>query len=680
MKRHVILFLSLIASSTLIASCGGSSGGGVAVQLGDVVPYFSVNGADWNDYVKNDQASIYTASDTAATGTETGNFRDAVIHGGEMRALPVPGKSTCPGLTAYDTLGAFHWACVEIGGNVQMVSTGLAKGKYLSDLIDFGTGQWKENAVTVLSGGSTYGYSTTTVWWSNPIYEDNDAGVLSTEGAVYIVTADPQALYTINASRIALVVEPGVTITGPGISQAAIYTNGPDFLWVEGDIDSVNDNMGIQFVNTGFGVIRGAKVENALVTGIYLITSYGNLLTDIIVRNNNRGLSLGSTEMTRADNVKAVGNEDGVRIMAGSSGITLTNVAAAKNLYMGVRLEDSSDLYISNIKAYNNGSYGMYMNGCSDSVLSNIVISNNANNGIHSVSSPNSVIMNVTSVNSGSDGLRFDAAHNQTILGISVAGNNYRGISIEGSNDILVADLDSTDNESYGLLLANSDNSVFTGLLKVGNNGLENCNVSGGLNEGLVNQSCLNSGSSDAVLSTGVTSVASFAGKVVSDDTVNLSDINGSAWFNSISDWTGFENVFRIWGRDGAAFASTTNQGYAASTEECRIWDWSLAEAGDTGDNGGAVLLNVKTLPTGDDTISHAWAGTSTVAIFLRNAMEIPDDGVGNDNLLCEADDDCQYLPNIGAYQGHGSLVSAGSFTSGTVTGVSLVEYSTNGR
>ena len=684
MKRYAVLSLSLIASIVLITNCGGGGSSGSVVLLGDVVPYFPNNGVNWNDYVKNDQASIYTATDTAATGTETGSYFDAVIHGGEMRALPIPDRSTCPGLSAYDDLGAFDWACVEIGGNVQMVSTGLADGKYLSDLIDFGTGQWRENSVTVLSGGSTYGYSTTTVWWGNPIYEDNDAGALSTEGAVYIATADPHALYTISAHKVALVVEPGVTISGPGLSQAVIFASGQvvdsDFLWVEGAVDSVNDNMGIQWIQIRFGVIRGAKVEHAIIAGVYDRYSNGNRLSDISVPDNTRGLEVNECSLTSVANIRAVGNEEGIEVTAGSSGIRLTNVAAARNENMGIRLENSSNLFLSNIKVYNNGAFGIYMSGNSDSVLSNLVVANNYNNGIFSASSPNSVIMNVTSVNNGADGVRFDAAHNQTMLGISAAGNNYRGISIEGSDDILAADLDATDNESNGLLLANSDNSLFTGLLKVGNNGLDDCNVSGGVNEGLINQSCLNSGSSDAVLSTGVTSVASFVGKVITDDSVNLSDTDGSAPFNNISDWTGFENVYRTWGRDGAAFASTTNQGYADSTEVCRIWDWSLAGTGDTGDNGGPVLLDVMTLPTGDDTVSHAWAGTSTVSTFLSSAVEIPDDRVGNDNLLCESGEDCQYLPNIGAYQGHGSLVSAGSLTPGVITDVSLFEYSTNGR
>ena len=35
---------------------------------------------------------------------------------------------------------------------------------------------------------------------------------------------------------------------------------------------------------------------------------------------------------------------------------------------------------------------------------------------------------------------------------------------------------------------------------------------------------------------------------------------------------------------------------------------------------------------------------------------------------------------NIGSYQGHGTLISAGTFTNGTLTGITLMRYATNGR
>ena len=75
----------------------------------------------------------------------------------------------------------------------------------------------------------------------------------------------------------------------------------------------------------------------------------------------------------------------------------------------------------------------------------------------------------------------------------------------------------------------------------------------------------------------------------------------------------------------------------------------------------------------------HTWSDASTVT-YLRNASEIMGDEIGNDNGLCETDETCLYTPNIGSYQGHGTLESAGDFTDGAaITGVTLMQYPTNG-
>lgn len=76
---------------------------------------------------------------------------------------------------------------------------------------------------------------------------------------------------------------------------------------------------------------------------------------------------------------------------------------------------------------------------------------------------------------------------------------------------------------------------------------------------------------------------------------------------------------------------------------------------------------------------SHNWKSNKCHITFLKHAEEIWGDGIGNDNALCESNEACLFTPNLGAYQGHGSLVSAGSFTDGTITGVTLYKYSTNG-
>ena len=158
---------------------------------------------------------------------------------------------------------------------------------------------------------------------------------------------------------------------------------------------------------------------------------------------------------------------------------------------------------------------------------------------------------------------------------------------------------------------------------------------------------------------------------MTSNDAVNASDTNGSASFGSITDWTGFENKYRGWGNDGSAFPNSDNRGWC-TTGTCRIWDWSLLQA-DSALRG--VLVS---LPTGSDTFTHTWHNGSTTT-FLRHALEILGDGIGNDDGLCESGETCVYLPNIGAYQGHGNLIDAGAFTDGAVTGVTLKRYGTNG-
>ena len=107
-------------------------------------------------------------------------------------------------------------------------------------------------------------------------------------------------------------------------------------------------------------------------------------------------------------------------------------------------------------------------------------------------------------------------------------------------------------------------------------------------------------------------------------------------------------------------------------------------------------------LPAGKDTLTHSWnvgmampvdsSGCNLIVAgsifnfgacettYLHNAAEILDDSIGNDNGLCESGETCLYTPNIGSYQGHGELISAGAFTPGALTGITLMRFENNGR
>jgi hypothetical protein len=207
-------------SINTVSGCGGSLAGNTyttgavtgdctvtvsfSVSLAAVSPLYPAHGANWNGYIKNDGASMYTASDTAADGSETGGYT-AVIHGGEKRVVEVTGRSDCSGLTAQDELNAFDWVCIDSSNPVRMASVGLKQDKYLSDLLDFTGATWRSNRVTIYDNGAVYAQTPATVWWSNPVIVDNDGsdGSDMAAGDVRIITVNPQATYIIGADQVA---------------------------------------------------------------------------------------------------------------------------------------------------------------------------------------------------------------------------------------------------------------------------------------------------------------------------------------------------------------------------------------------------------------------------------------------------------------------------------------------
>jgi hypothetical protein len=305
----------------------------------------------------------------------------------------------------------------------------------------------------------------------------------------------------------------------------------------------------------------------------------------------------------------------------------------------------------------------------------------------------NSTLLGATSANYGSFGLFYSGNNNTASSVVTTNGNS--GINPSDSNTF--ADV-ATAHNANGVLLFGDSFNTFTGRLLVGNNATD-CFVNAGTDPGLDNGTCANNGTSDASLTTGIALTNSFIGKVSADDGQNADDTNGVvAVFPAdptIFDWSHFENPYRGWGKDGSAFPNADHQG-RWTTGAGRIWDWSLSST-DT------VLRDALSLPTGNDSLTHTWSGTpvstdnagcdAMVAdsvwngtdmvcetTFLRRATELMGDGIGNENTLCESGETCLYMPNIGSYQGHGNLISAGTFSDGTISGVRLVKYDTNGR
>ena len=724
-------------------------------------PALYSNGANWNDYVKNNGVDRYSASDTVCDGSETGGY-DACIHGGEVLAFDTGLTDACGGLTAADVLGAFDWVCDDSGATTVFYSSGLATGINLSDLIDFTVGPivWKDNQL-VVTGGAGY-TSTALPWWLNPIVEDNNGmiGGDAVAGTIYVVTADPLATYVIDQSNVGLVVKPGVAMTGTAaIGEMLVSANTQNFLWFEGEFDATGDSSAIEAISTKFSVLRGITAYADTGIGVHLVTSTNNnllavntsngsggiwlrisdynTLSDIVSNNGNIGINMirssnntvsrlevnnnttrgvflntlsnnnifsyvtannngliGVSAILTSDNntfskVTANNNGDGIFISE-SSGYTFSDVTANNNTSAGITLDLSYDNTLSRVTASNNGTSGINMTAVDaatscNNILFDATVANNGGNGIDILSDcSNNVVSGVTATNN-SFGVILNISFSNTLSGLAAA-NNGIGFFIGISANNTLTGLTAANNDAFGIRLGGgATGNVFSSPLKVGNNVIGDCYViAESVSDGLWDDTggvdltrdglCLEADASDfGTATTGVSLASSFVGKVTADDTVNPDDTNGTASFPAdptVFDWGNFDNVYRGWGLDGSAFANADHRGQW-TTGAGRIWDWSLKTT-DT------VLRGVFVAPTGNDTFTHTWSDTSTTT-FLRQAVEISDDGIGNDNLLCESNEACIYTPNMGSYQGHGTLTSAGAFIDGTITGVTLWKYTNNG-
>ncbi len=316
--------IAVVLLALTLTSCGGHKSKNPPPpppsqpsQLGAVSPLFPSNGAKWNDYVKGNDWK--TAPDTACTATSD----TACMHGGELRVVVATGQSSCSGLTASDDLGAFNWVCDAGTNPVRLVSTGLADGKNLSDLMDFTGGSFKPNKVTVYANGTSWNTTPSSTWWGNPVVlnpvvTSGSIDLTTTDSTIYLVTSNPAAAITFYADKIALVIEPGVTINGPSAAANVITTQGYAHFWLEGKIDASADSYGVFSVGARFSMLRNLEVDNAGSGGVVLNGAVNNKLMGVTAKNNT-----GS----------------GVTLSNSSQNNIFTDVTASNNSGHGVNLD-----------------------------------------------------------------------------------------------------------------------------------------------------------------------------------------------------------------------------------------------------------------------------------------------------------------------------------------------------
>lgn len=446
------------------------------------------------------------------------------------------------------------------------------------------------------------------------------------------------------------------------------------------NIAATGNTTGI-YISSSTGNELSAVATDGNSTGVVLFQSANNLITDIVSAHESAGLSL-----QQSSDGNLIGNADLHR-----SGFSLINSSAniVTDISAGtITIQNSSnDNTLSGIVVSNGG--GISLSGVYDNILANVTLTSSKGAGLRVAGSSNNILTALTVTNNGGDGVWIDSSSNNTLSQAVVSNNDQRGMRMALSESNTLSSLVFAA-QGTEIDLFNCVNNYFTGPLKMWSS---SCLVSGGTNPGLDHGTCANNGVSDSTLTTGVTTLSSFTGKVTTDDGQNSSDINGAAILTDMAapfDWVNFTNAYRTWGQEGDSHiqAGSGHVGcsdYITATQtECeslgetwlgnaRIWDWTMVQP-------DSVLRDTLSMPSsGNEVLNHTWSDLSAVT-FLRNAMEIAGDGIGNDNYLCESGETCLYLPNIGSYQGHGNIISAGSIgTGGVLENITLLKYETNG-
>lgn len=694
-----------------------------------VKPVYGANIGDantnWMDYIKFETTAggndAYTQVGNACDASETGYYGEVggCIHSGEKRKLVVNGYSSCSNLTVVDSLNAFEWICKSDASTSNIATfytKKLGAGKGLRDLLD-SSGSWKPMSVSIFLSGAPLSSTDATAWWTNPIVNlstfnnSSTANVLSlsTAGTIYYTNADRATFaYHVNANKVAVVTLGTSKLTkyGPAANPnncsastgaidlatgvaSLLCIQGVNFGWIEATLDGYSAEVPALYGIIG-GNLKYFRFHRNSVTRIHKHPSspgfsislscpgpgYGNLLTDNEIFDVGSGIKLGSY----CDN-NTIRNLVVATSKFNFSTATSLEVRSSYNRFFDTRIADhggtnpSQALLLSNAN-YNsflrtnisnvNGS-GIAIEASSYNIFTQTILTGTNSSAINfkAGAGNNNIFRNSTIANISTNGINFTsgASANANLFSSTVIANTTNGLLQDGGST-------GSSNKFYDSFIANSSDyganfsspsfATAYGFLNLKNNALgdnfsSNLMLGGGLISRFTND-----------LSN------AFIGKSFVGDTANPADDQYGVSFSltSLAAWTKFESWTRNWGKNDAGFFPDPVFRGMTSTNNFRYWDWKAASGGvlhnkSYDGESSNVTLNTNNSACTPGTVLSNDNFTNSSMTFLRNAIEIDGDGVGNDNGLCENNENCEYTPNVGAHQGMGAL-SAGHCTLGS--------------
>ncbi|MCK4521969.1 MAG: right-handed parallel beta-helix repeat-containing protein, partial [Nanoarchaeota archaeon] len=224
-------------------------------------------------------------------------------------------------------------------------------------------------------------------------------------------------------------------------------------------------SYGLQLYNVSDIVIEGNNISDGGWSGLYLVSSANNNITNNTIYNFVHGIELEFCNNFYIENNTIHDTQSGTGIsLISSDNNTITN-SEVYTKYQGIRLDDSDNNTITGNEAYNNTNYGILIYNGSDNnnVTGNTLYDNNSYGiGMITNSDNNNVIGNIV-YNNSDDGIQLSSSsNNNTVTSNTVYNNSKNGIELSSSsNNNTVTSNTVYNNSDDGISIQNSNNNKF---------------------------------------------------------------------------------------------------------------------------------------------------------------------------------------------------------------------------
>jgi len=291
-------------------------------------------------------------------------------------------------------------------------------------------------AVYPLEG--TYNISTTLLEGEtlNGIVPHNNTAIIGTgRGTVLRVASGASGVNVINAS----------SITGILISQ----------LMIDGNSKTGSNNSGIYFTFVTNSKIDKVWVENMSNSGIRLLTSSNNTITNNNVQGNyQEGIHLNSSSAnnTISHNYMESNGNRGIHIGSYLCWYNIISHNEIKNSTYGIRFTSSGYNTVSHNNIQNNTELGIDINTAPGNIISSNNIQNSGSTGIYLYSQSDRTVISNNNLQNNKWGIVVTWSSNSTITGNIIYKNNPAAAAYDG---IRVGERDAGQSSNYNIISSN---------------------------------------------------------------------------------------------------------------------------------------------------------------------------------------------------------------------------------